>query len=159
MPKEYLDYIDKKFAEKKGIEELPNGKQYKRSVLEKYYQKGYLDGGKYDSLTLYDAGDTFRTAFEKKGGTGVKAMDPSKIRVDGGNKQADSEYISIWQAKYNKALNCIPYEFKDVVTNVCCLEIDIVEHLGSVRSRQYQKSILLALLRFGLARLVEHYGR
>ena len=159
MPREYLDYIDRKFEEKKGIEELPDGKKYKNSTLEKYYQKGYLDGSKYDSLDLYKAGMKIFNAYTKKGGNGVKAIDPSKIRVDGGGGMADSEFIDLWQGRYERALRVLPREFKDIVVDVCCEDVDILRNIKTKSERQatQQRQVLMALLRFGLVRLVEYY--
>ncbi len=161
MPREYLDYIDRKIAEKKGIEKLENGQQYKSDTLEKYYTKGYLDGGKYDSELLLAKGmqlarDRYLSNISK-----VSANDVSKVKVDGGGSTATSETVTMAEDRYRKAIRALPHEFKDIVVDVCCEDIDILKQVKCKSERQatQQRQILMTLLRFGLARLVEHYGR
>ena len=159
MVEEYLKYIDKQDCERRGLVWTADGKPYKQSILERYEAKGYLDGEKYDSIQLMGAGKKLWEDFYLAHICGVKANDLSRVRVDGGGGFTDSETKTFAKDRYQKACKSLPREFKDIVIDVCCWDIDIVGDLDgeSKRQKQYQKQVLLALLRLGLARLVEHY--
>jgi hypothetical protein len=159
MVEEYLKYIDKQDCERKGLVRTADGKPYKQSTLERYEAKGYLDGEKYDSIQLMGAGKKLWKDFSLAHIYGVKANDVSKVRVDGGGGYTDSETKTFAEDRYRKACKSLPREFKDVVTNVCCFDIDIIGEIteDSKRQKQYRTQVLLALLRLGLVRLVEHY--
>jgi hypothetical protein len=159
MVEEYLKYIDKQDCERRGLVWTADGKPYKQSTLERYEAKGYLDGEKYDSIQLMGAGKKLWEDFCLAHICGVKANDLSRVRVDGGGGYTDSETKTFAEDRYQKACKSLPREFKDIVTNVCCWDIDIIGEIteDSKRQKQYRTQVLLALLRLGLVRLVEHY--
>lgn len=159
MVEEYLKYIDKQDCERRGIVWTADGKPYKQSTLERYEAKGYLDGEKYDSIQLMGAGKRLWEDFYLAHICGVKANDLSRVRVDGGGGFTDSETKTFAKDRFNKACRAVPYEFWGVVSNVCCDDIDIIGEINedSKRQKQYRTQVLLALLRLGLVRLVEHY--
>lgn len=159
MVEEYLKYIDKADCERRGLVRTADGKYYKQNTLERYAAKGYLDGEKYDSQQLLGAGLRLWKDFYLSRLAVISANDVSKVKVDGSGNSATSDTMLFALDRFNDACRAIPYEFWPVVSNVCCDDIDIVEHLEgeSRRQKQYQKQVLLALLRLGLIRLVEHY--
>ena len=159
MVEEYLKYIDKQDCERKGLVRTADGKYYKRNTLERYEAKGYLDGEKYDSQQLLSAGLRLAKDFYLSRLSVVSANDVSKVRVDGCGSSATSDTILFALDRFHDACRAVPYEFWPVISNVCCDDIDIVGEVDgeSRRQKQYQKQVLLALLRLGLVRLVEHY--
>ena len=159
MVEEYLKYIDKQDCERRGIVWTADGKPYKQSTLERYEAKGYLDGEKYDSIQLMGAGKKLWEAFYLAHICGVKANDLSRVRVDGGGGFTDSETKTLATDRYNNACRALPREFKDIVVDVCCWDKDILKNVkgSSERQNTQQRVLLMALLRLGLVRLVEHY--
>lgn len=159
MVEEYLKYIDKQDCERRGLVRTADGKYYKNCTLERYEAKGYLDGEKYDSQQLLGAGMRLWKDFYLAGVSGVSANDVSKVRVDGCGGCEMSETKAFATDRFNNACRAVPYEFWGVVSKVCCDDIDIIGEVdeGSKRQKQYKTHVLLALLRMGLVRLVEHY--
>ena len=159
MVEEYLKYIDKQDCERKGLVRTADGKYYKRNTLERYEAKGYLDGEKYDSQQLLSAGLRLAKDFYLSRLAVVSANDVSKVRVDGCGNSNTSDNILFALDRFHDACRAVPYEFWGVISNVCCDDIDIIGEINedSKRQKQYRTQVLLALLRMGLARLVEHY--
>ena len=159
MVEEYLKYIDKQDCERKGLVRTADGKYYKRNTLERYEAKGYLDGEKYDSQQLLSAGLRLAKDFYLSRLAVVSANDVSKVRVDGCGNSNTSDSILFALDRFHDACRAVPYEFWGVISNVCCDDIDIIGEINedSKRQKQYRTQVLLALLRLGLVRLVEHY--
>jgi hypothetical protein len=159
MVEEYLKYIDKQDCERKGLVRTADGKYYKRNTLERYEAKGYLDGEKYDSQQLLSAGLRLAKDFYLSRLAVVSANDVSKVRVDGCGNSNTSDSILFALDRFHDACRAVPYEFWSVISNVCCDDIDIIGEINedSKRQKQYRTQVLLALLRLGLVRLVEHY--
>ncbi len=159
MVEEYLKYIDKQDCERKGLVRTADGKYYKRNTLERYEAKGYLDGEKYDSQQLLSAGLRLAKDFYLSRLVVVSANDVSKVRVDGCGNSNTSDSILFALDRFHNACRAVPYEFWGVISNVCCDDIDIIRDISkdSKRQKQYKAQVLLALLRMGLVRLVEHY--
>lgn len=159
MVEEYLKYIDKQDCERRGFVRTADGKPYKQNTLERYEAKGYLDGEKYDSIQLMGAGKKLWEDFYLAHICGVKANDLSRVRVDGGGGFTDSETKTFAKDRFNKACRAVPYEFWGVVSSVCCDDVDVLRNVNGSSERQntQQRVLLMALLRMGLARLVEHY--
>lgn len=151
--------FDEKYCERRGIIQTDDGRKYKQCTLERYAAKGYLDGEKYDGHQLLGAGLRLARDYYLAGLDNVSANDVSKVRVDGGGKGNESDTILFAKQRYNRASNDVPYEFWGVVRTVCCADVDIIGDLKqqSKRQKQYRTQVLLALLRMGLVRLVEHY--
>ena len=159
MVRDYLDYMTKDDCERRGLVRTDDGKYYKQNTLERYEAKGYLDGEKYDSQQLLSAGLRLAKDFYLSRLAVVSANDVSKVRVDGCGNSNTSDSILYALDRFHDACRTVPYEFWGVISNVCCDDIDIIRDINkdSRRQKQYQKQVLLALLRMGLARLVEHY--
>lgn len=159
MVKEYLDYLTKEDCIRKGLVRTEDGQYYKRNTIERYEAKGYLDGGKYDGQQLLAAGLRLAKDYYLSKIGSVSANDVSKVKVDGGGSGVLSDTTLFARDRFNNACRAIPYEFWGEVSRVCCDDVDIIGELddGSKRQRQYKKTILLELLKMGLARLVEHY--
>jgi hypothetical protein len=159
MVRDYLDYIDRKECERRGLVRADDGKYYKRNTLERYEAKGYLDGEKYDSQQLLSAGLRLAKDFYLSRLAVVSANDVSKVRVDGCGNSNTSDSILFALDRFHDACRAVPYEFWGVISNVCCDDIDIIGEIteDSKRQKQYRTQVLLALLRLGLVRLVEHY--
>lgn len=159
MVEEYLKYIDKQDCERKGLVRTADGKYYKLNTLERYEAKGYLDGEKYDSQQLLGAGLRLAKDFYLSRLAVVSANDVSKVRVDGCGNANTSDNILFALDRFHDACRAVPYEFWGVISNVCCDDIDIIRDISkdSKRQKQYKAQVLLALLRMGLVRLVEHY--
>ena len=58
-------YISKSDCEKRGLIKLENGGYYKRNTIEYYAAKGFLDGAKYDVITLVSTANTFYEDYYK----------------------------------------------------------------------------------------------
>ena len=159
MVEEYLKYIDKQDCERRGLVRTADGKYYKNCTLERYEAKGYLDGEKYDSQQLLGAGLRLAKDFYLSRLAVVSANDVSKVRVDGCGNSNTSDSILFALDRFHDACRAVPYEFWGVISKVCCDDIDIIGEVGkgSKRQKQYRTQVLLALLRMGLVRLVEHY--
>ena len=159
MVEEYLKYIDKQDCERRGLVRTADGKYYKNCTLERYEAKGYLDGEKYDSQQLLGAGLRLAKDFYLSRLATVSANDVSKVRVDGCGNSNTSDSILFALDRFHDACRAVPYEFWGVVSKVCCDDIDIIGEVdeASKRQKQYRTQVLLALLRMGLVRLVEHY--
>jgi hypothetical protein len=159
MVEEYLKYIDKQDCERRGLVRTADGKYYKNCTLERYEAKGYLDGEKYDSQQLLGAGLRLAKDFYLSRLATVSANDVSKVRVDGCGNSNTSDSILFALDRFHDACRAVPYEFWGVISKVCCDDIDIIGEINerSKRQKQYRIQVLLALLRMGLVRLVEHY--
>ena len=159
MVRDYLDYIDKQECERRGLVRTEDGKYYKRNTLERYEAKGYLDGEKYDSQQLLSAGLRLAKDFYLSRLAVVSANDVSKVRVDGCGSYATSDTILFALDRFHDACRAVPYEFWGVVSNVCCDDVDVLKNIkgSSERQNTQQRVLLMALLKMGLARLVEHY--
>lgn len=159
MVQEYLDYIDKQECIRRGFTPRANGGFYKQNVLEKLESDGYLDFGnkKYTSRQRVDAGNLLKLHFDKSGVGRVGTADPSRVRVDGSGNKNTPEAVAAAEQAYRRAIRCLPDEFKDVVTDVCCWEKELNLGGGSERQQKYAKHRQAMILCLGLDRLVEHY--
>ena len=129
-----------------------------KKVLLRYALDGYLDFGsdKYSSDLRYKAGNQLFTDFILGGGDGVKAIDMSKIRVDGGGNGEKTAKCSHHHDMYNKAMASVPDEFWPVVRKVC-IDDEEIRFKGSdldVKRKLYAARVDLCR---GLDRLVEFY--
>lgn len=158
MVEEYLKYIDKQDCERKGLVRIADGKYYKRNTLERYEDKGYLDGGKYDSQQLLAAGMRIGADYYLSKINSVSANDVSKVKVDGGGTMSLSDAVLFARDRFNSACRAIPYEFWPTVSKICCDDIDLIGEIkGNARDKLYQKFLIASLLKMGLARLVDFY--
>lgn len=132
----------------------------KQSTLQKYALAGYLDFGSKNIAAgdRVSAGCKLCVDYYLGGGEEVKAIDMSKIRVDGGGNGERTVKCMHHQDMYRKAMKCVPSEFWPVVRRVC-IEDKPLNASGSaidIKRKLYAQRVDLCR---GLDRLVQFYER
>lgn len=131
---------------------------YKQNTLEIYAAKGYLDFGnpKFTSIDRVSAGNRLYRDFYLSGLTSSGAVNPEKIKVDGGGNLSLMEKKAYHEDMYLKAVKIIPSEFWEAV-RVVVIEDKFLSSTGS--DRQINKELYLKKVDLcrGLDRLIEFY--
>lgn len=160
MKKAEVEYVSRKDCEDAGFVRVPGRPIQKLSTLQVYETKGYLDYGdqKYTSMDRVAVGLQLATDFYLGGLNTVSAVDPGKIRVDGGGGSFGAEKRQFHEDRYHKAMAIIPTEFREVVRLVV-IEDKPIKVIGS--DRQVNKELFLKRVDLcrGLDRLIDFYLR
>ena len=134
-------------------------RNFKQNTLQRYADAGYLDWrGKYTAVERVSAGNDLWIDYYLGKISSVGAVDPAKIRVDGGGSVQKTIKCLYHQDRYNKAMSCLPKEFWDVVRKVC-IDDEPIETEGTrldMKRKLYAARIDLCR---GLDRLVDFYKR
>ncbi len=154
MENNEIVYISKEDCEKRGLIKLETGGYYKLNTIEKYTINGYLDGAKYDAITLLSTANTFYEDYYIAGIEKLSAIDPSKIMVDGHGNSRESKTVSEATDRYNKAIKILPPKMLSIVKRVCCEDKEI-STLST--TDEHLKCIYFKLLILGLSLLTKHY--
>ena len=154
MDNNEIAYISKEDCEKRGLIKLETGGYYKLNTIEKYAINGYLDGAKYDAITLLSTANTFYEDYYTARIEKLSAIDPSKIMVDGHGNSYESKIVSEATDRYNKAIKMLPPKMLSIVKRVCCedKEISIFSTTNEHLKHTYFKLLIL-----GLSLLTKHY--
>lgn len=134
-------------------------KDFKPNTLQRYGADGYLDlGGKYSAIDRISAGSQLYVDCYLGGVNRVGAIDPERIRVDGGGSAEQSTKCMFHFDRYQKAMLSVPLEFRAVVRRVC-IEDKPIKASGTaldVKRKLYAARVDLCR---GLDRLVDFYFR
>ena len=155
-----VKYVSKKDCVESGFIKTEKG-IYKMSLLERYYNKGWLDLGneRYSAKDRLSAAAKLREDYEMS--RFFNATSTSyREKVDGGNMTGILEIDVICEARerYFAAIKTIPEEFLSVVKNVCLegKEPKLPSDLPERRKLELIFSLRRDLCR-GLDRLVGYY--
>lgn len=153
--------ISKEEAIRRGYKKTKQGTYYKRTVLDKYYEQGYLDlpHSKYSADERKKAGEMLAHDFYMGHYNTLKSpILHMEIIPTTGTKGIDASMV--FQDRYLSAVKNIPYEFWPTVRKVCIEDEELVGQIDepkqSLRNKQsvyYQKM----LLNLGLDRLLKFY--
>jgi hypothetical protein len=151
-------YITPAEAKRKGLTKK-DGVYYKRTVLEKYRDKGWLGQvtSQYSDDDRMVAGLRLAADFYKAGYSGFNCLDYEKPRVESSPLFDPSPAVLDARDRYGKAIACLTREEVFAVRMVCCLDEEIkIPHL---RDDQYKNDLelLKRYISTGLNRLCEHY--
>lgn len=146
---------------RKGYVKNSDGTVCRKTVLERYYNKGYLDLPN----SCYSAEDRKRTgeqlAYDYYMGfpEHLKSIDLSSVNIPTTGEKL-SEGSMFYRERYLRAMQTVPYEFWPAVRRVCiddkkliCDEVVDKNSLKNKNNSYYQKM----LLNLGLERLIEFY--
>lgn len=155
------NYISKREAAKKGYAKNNEGIFYKKNVLEKYYDSGYLyiRNSKFSDEDRMLAGqmlarDYYLGHLNTMQSVKLVALN---IRTTG---ESDREDVLFYKERYLSAVKAIPYEFWPYVRKVCIEDEELVAEedipYKSLKSKNcvYHQKMLLSL---GLERLIKFY--
>ena len=151
-------YISKEEALKKGYKKRQQGGYYKQSVLEKYWEKGWLrlENSPFSAEDRKKAGELLRKDFYLSNYNNLHSLSFIKIS----KSTADRENLLYYKERYLGAVKSVPQEFWRAVRVVCIedceLKIDknIIAHSLLSKQASYHLKMLLNL---GLERLVKYY--
>lgn len=140
------------------LEKTTSGRVYRRSQLELYTSRGFLNYGddRYSAMDRQSAGTRLANDFYLSGLQDCRSSDVSRIRVDGSGNDAMKEKLMIYRDNYLKAMAVIPNDYWQVVRRV------VIEDLPLRSDRQgreynydlYRQKVDLCR---GLDRLIEYY--
>jgi len=155
--------ISKAEAKRKGYEKHSSGTYLKKSVLDRYYEGGYLDlpNSKYSAEERKNAGEMLAHDYFLAHYNNVKSpvLYVNIIPTTGDNGQDASLF---YQERYMEAVKSIPHEFWPHVRKVCVEDKELTgeqnypkQSLKNKNSIYYQKM----LLNLGLDRLLDFYAK
>ncbi len=153
------NYITKAEAVKKGYKKRKGGGYYKQSVIEKYFDWGYLDlpDSKFSAADRLQAGQWLCRDFYLGNYNNMQSIQLGKIPTGLRIGRDDALY---YRDSYIQAMKAIPSEFWPYVRKVCIEDKDLKPDKKiistSLLSKQnsYHQKMLLCL---GLERLVKFY--
>ncbi|MDO4161870.1 MAG: hypothetical protein Q4D80_02550 [Pseudomonadota bacterium] len=152
------EYISKEEALKKGYKHRVDGGYYKQSVLDKYYEKGYLElkNSKFSAADRKRAGE--RLCKDYYLGDYGNLQSVPLLRICGGS--SDREEALIYKERYLSAMKSIPSEFWPMVRIVCIEDKEIELDKNIIRQSLLGKQMIYCFkvfLTLGLERLVKYY--
>ena len=155
--------LDKAEAKRKGYRKNSRGTYINKSVLDKYYEQGYLDlpGSKYCAEERKQAGEKLAQDYYLSHYNNLKSpiLTVNIIPTTG---ESGMDVALFFQDRYINAVKHIPYEFWPVVRLVCIedkeLRGDGEVDKNTLRSKNsiFYKKMLLNL---GLDRLFKFYSK
>lgn len=153
-------YITPEVAKRLGYSKREDGGYQRLSLIERYFQKGWLEFGdkrltgdiRLDSATRL-ASDFYYSRFPQAGAT-----DYTKDRVDGGQNKTEPESVLIARDRFFKAMKSIPQEFRKLIRDIVLFEKRPL--IAGMTKRQYDYNLHLMKVDLcrGLDRLACHYG-
>lgn len=158
MIKSEVEYVTKADCIEAGFVKLPGKCIQKLSTLELYATKGYLDFGSknFNSNDRVNAGHTLAADYYLGGLNQMSAVNPEKIRVDGGGSIVGAEKKAFHEDRFRKAIRVIPREFLAVVHHVV-IEDKPIKVVGTDREVNKKLFLLRVDLCRGLDRLIKFY--
>ena len=174
LPKKYQIVVSEKLFKKqktqkkktktqKLSEELPKNKleflKKPTSVLQRYYQAGWLDFGnkRYTGEDRLNVGERLARDYYLSHFSDVKSLDLTQ-EVRGGVFLLDNVLDS--RHRYNQAMRAIPHEFWPLIRKVCIEDEELFDNDNfqeSKRQKLYASYLAKVDLSRGLDRLIEHY--
>lgn len=156
-------YISKKEAKKRGYVKRAEGGYYKKSVLERYFDDGYLhlSNSPYSDEDRMRAGMRLAKDYYLGNYDTLQSKRWYLIKICSSG-ESNRDRALYYNERYINASKSIPFEFWHVVRQVCIEdkepEIDRFIKPKSLLSKQnsYHQKMLLSL---GLERLIEYYSQ
>lgn len=155
------EYISKEDALKRGYTKRKGGGYYKKNILEKYCDEGYLavKGSKFSDIDRMNAGKLLAKDYFLGQYNTLHSASLIKTSSNKGIPEI-RENTAFHQDRYISAMKSIPHEFWEVVRVVCIENKEISSDneipIRTLLSKNniYHKKVLLSL---GLERLVKFY--
>ena len=154
------EYINKKTLEKRGFSKNRDGVYYKKSVLEKYYDLGYLSlfENKFSADDRLLAGKRIAFDYYMANRSNLQSVKQYivNIRTTG---ESGKESQLFYKERYLRAIKAIPREFWVPIRFVCIDDNELKDNKNPKSSVIYKHNVycLKALLCMGLDRLCEYY--
>lgn len=146
---------------RKGYVKNNDGVVCRKTVLERYYDKGYLDlpNSCYSAKDRKSVGERLALDYYLGQPQSIKSIDFSMVKISGGADVLPERRL-LYRERYLKAMQAVPREFWPSVRRVCiedkkllCDEVVDKSSLKNKNNSYYQKM----LLNLGLERLIEFY--
>ena len=153
-------YVSKKLLKSKGFCKNERGIYYKKSVLEKYYDLGYLSlfENKFTPEDRLLAGKRMAFDYYMANRCNLQSVKQFviNIRTTGDSGKESQLY---YKERYLRAIRVIPKEFWPTVRFVCIEDREIVDNKNPKESMMYKHNVYCgkAFLCLGLDRLSEFY--
>ena len=154
------EYINNKTREKRGFSKNRDGVYYKKSVLEKYYDLGYLSlfENKFSADDRLLAGKRIAFDYYMANRSNLQSVKQYivNIRTTG---ESGKESQLFYKERYLRAIKAIPREFWVPIRFVCVDDNELKDNKNPKSSVIYKHNVycLKALLCMGLDRLCEYY--
>lgn len=131
--------INKENLLKRGFRQGNDGIYRKLNALERCEENGWLDFGdkRFSASDRKSIGIKFYRDYQKSRISGVSALNPEKIRVDGMGNQVLPDDIAQAEDLYRKAIKVIPESCFEVVHRIC---IDDLDFAVDEKLNRYQNS-------------------
>ncbi|MCQ2734686.1 MAG: DUF6456 domain-containing protein [Alphaproteobacteria bacterium] len=155
--------IDKAEAKRKGYHKNSRGTYINKSVLDKYYEQGYLDlsGSEYCAEDRKQAGERLAHDYYLSHYNSLKSPILA-VNIIPTTGESGMDVAMFFRERYINALRHVPYEFWPVVRLVCIEDKELKgddecekKTLRSKNSIFYKKM----LLNLGLDRLFKFYSK
>lgn len=150
-------------AKRRGYVLDKNGMWRKKSVLEKYYEEGYLNlpNSPFSAEQRKEAGELLLHDYHLGNYYRLKGLQINNIRIKStGN--AGIEMSMFYKERYLRAMKYVPYEFWNIVFKVCiedCTLNNEKEKYDTSLQKKYNVYYRKMLLCHGLDRLINFYAK
>ncbi len=156
------DYVNKEQLENRGFSKNNKGVYYKKSVLEKYYDMGYLSlfEDKFSADDRLFAGKRIAFDYYMANRSNLQSVKQFlvNIRTTGDSGKESQLY---YKERYFRAIRAIPKEFWAAIRFVCIDDNEITDNKNPKGSVLYKHNVycLKVFLCLGLDRLSEFYSQ
>lgn len=155
--------ISQSEAKRKGYQKHANGTYLKKTVLDKYYECGYLDlpNSKYSAEERKNAGEMLAHDYYLAHYNNVKSP-ILYVHIIPTTGDAGQDASLFYQDRYLKAVKSIPYEFWPCVRQVCVEDKELTGEDGVPKQSLKNKNCVYyqkMLLNLGLDRLLDFYAK
>ncbi len=155
-----MNYISKQDAINKGFGRK-SGRIYKFSVLETWYNKGYLDynASKYSAQERLEYGLKLALDFQIINRANLRSGHIKNSKIDKTDYTQSVELLDVMQ-RYNNVIRSIPSEFWPIVRKICIEDTDLVFPKNvSDRQNHYFSYLSRIDLCRGLDRIIDAYTK
>lgn len=153
-------YVNKNELRKRGFSKNSEGVYYKKSVLEKYYDLGYLSlfEDKFSAEDRLAAGKRIAFDYYMANRNNLQSVKQFvvNIRTTGDSGKESQLY---YKERYLRAIRAVPREFWVPIRYVCVDDKEIIDKKNPKGSATYKHNVycLKVLLCLGLDRLSTYY--
>lgn len=156
------EYINKKELKKRGYTKNKDGIYYKKSVLEKYYDLGYLSlfEDKFNADDRLLAGKRIAFDWYMANRSNLQSVKQFVVNIrTTGDSGKESQLF--YKERYIRAIRAIPKEFWAPIRFVCIEDNEISDKKSPKGSVIYKHNVycLKVLLCLGLDRLCTYYSQ
>lgn len=155
-----MKYTSKQDAINKGLG-VKDGRIYKFSVLETWYNKGHLDykNSKYSAQERLEYGLRLAFDFQIINRANLRSGYIKNSKIDKTDYSQSVSLLDVMQ-RYNDAIRAIPSEFWPIVRKICIEDTDLVFPKNvSDRQNHYFSYLSRIDLCRGLDRVIESYTK